>query len=334
MNDDSIGRSRDSESSPPRTLSPVDLLYLPPPPSILVRPREVGGLQASGDSSFRTETPERRLSHYDDEAQSTSRSMAKMHGGLSPGAVTGRPLLSQHNAGGSGTLLESPLRLALSTDSTNLADEHHAETNVRPPNPRGELIRSGDRWNSAAADSGALAPNTEQIGLGIGVTFHPTVSMVSSVNRPRPYTLPSLKQTGFGAGLVSRTLSVDSTATGLSQRSYFSLKKEFERIAKNSPQPFYRKRHLMHLPLLLFDFGEEDQEHRASWEELFYDLLYVGGIIRVDILFGYEPTLHGLVVVLVFFLVLWWSWNLVNGYYSRFSANDRIHGLLNWLHMV
>ncbi|KXS14957.1 hypothetical protein M427DRAFT_70285 [Gonapodya prolifera JEL478] len=335
--DKPLDRSRDGDPQSTRTLSPIDFLSMPPPPSILVRPRDSAVPPSSTDgSSDQPGANQLDQSHSSNDAilkSSPSNVVKTLDGSVvitstRPVSVLGGP-----------TFLTPPTRIGFTEDSTGIGDQRSLVDSPGKvsdvPNPRQDLLLG------ILSDQNAT-PNSDSAGMGIGVTFHPTVSMVSTAQtRPRfgngagVPNLALLRRQGiFGVGSVPRTLSIDSSMTTHSHRSYFSLKKEFERIAKNSPQPFYRKRHIFRFPMLLFDFGEEDQEHRASWEELFYDLLYVGAIIRVDVIFGYEPTLHGIVVVAVYFLIFWWSWNLVNGYYSRFSANDRIHGLLNWIHML
>lgn len=78
---------------------------------------------------------------------------------------------------------------------------------------------------------------------------------------------------------------------------------------------------------------EADQERRATWLELFLDLVFVAAIAEVALALGDEPTAAGFGRYLVLFLPIWWAWAGFTFYATRFDTDDLVYRLLTLLGM-
>lgn len=87
-------------------------------------------------------------------------------------------------------------------------------------------------------------------------------------------------------------------------------------------------------PQLLHSDWEEIREHKASWEELFYDLLFVAAAANLAYLLIKKISAVNFLTTFLFFLTYWWTWHVINGLSSRFLWNDRINRFLFFVHMV
>jgi len=67
---------------------------------------------------------------------------------------------------------------------------------------------------------------------------------------------------------------------------------------------------------------------RASWLELFFDLIFVAAVSQVGIPLGEDYTLHGVIRYAFMFLLIWWAWFGHTMYSTRFDADDVVHRLL------
>ena len=67
---------------------------------------------------------------------------------------------------------------------------------------------------------------------------------------------------------------------------------------------------------------------RASWLELFFDLIFVAAVSQVGVPLGEDYTLHGVIRYGFMFLLIWWAWFGHTMYSTRFDANDVVHRLL------
>ena len=67
---------------------------------------------------------------------------------------------------------------------------------------------------------------------------------------------------------------------------------------------------------------------RASWLELFFDLIFVAAVSQVGVPLGEDYTIHGLVRYALMFLLIWWAWFGHTMYSTRFDADDVVHRLL------
>ena len=77
--------------------------------------------------------------------------------------------------------------------------------------------------------------------------------------------------------------------------------------------------------------ADPSQSRRASWLELFFDLIFVAAVAQVGVPLGEDYTLHGLVRYGLMFLLIWWAWLGHSMYSTRFDADDVVQRLLTLL---
>ncbi len=77
--------------------------------------------------------------------------------------------------------------------------------------------------------------------------------------------------------------------------------------------------------------SDPSQPRRASWLELFFDLIFVAAVAQVGVPLGEDYTLHGLVRYALMFLLIWWAWLGHTTYSTRFDADDVVQRLLTLL---
>ena len=73
---------------------------------------------------------------------------------------------------------------------------------------------------------------------------------------------------------------------------------------------------------------ETGQSRRASWLELFFDLIFVAAVAQVSVPLSTDYTVHGLGRYGLMFLLIWWAWLGHTMYSSRFDSDDILHRLL------
>jgi low temperature requirement protein LtrA len=74
---------------------------------------------------------------------------------------------------------------------------------------------------------------------------------------------------------------------------------------------------------------EADQgERRATWTELFFDLVFVVAVAQVANILSADPTLLGLLRFAALFIPIWWAWMGYTFYANRFDTDDIVHRLL------
>ena len=76
---------------------------------------------------------------------------------------------------------------------------------------------------------------------------------------------------------------------------------------------------------------DPSQSRRASWLELFFDLIFVAAVAQVGVPLGEDYTLHGLVRYALMFLRIWWAWLGHTMYSTRFDVDDVVQRLLTLL---
>src|SRR5205085_9125988 len=74
--------------------------------------------------------------------------------------------------------------------------------------------------------------------------------------------------------------------------------------------------------------GDKSESRRASWLELFFDLIFVAAVSQVGVPLGQDYSIHGLVRYSLMFLLIWWAWFGHTMYATRFDADDVVHRLL------
>lgn len=67
---------------------------------------------------------------------------------------------------------------------------------------------------------------------------------------------------------------------------------------------------------------------RASWLELFFDLVFVAAVSQIGVPLGEDYTLRGVMRYAFMFLLIWWAWFGHTMYSTRFDADDVVHRLL------
>ncbi|MBE9229394.1 low temperature requirement protein A [Phormidium sp. LEGE 05292] len=85
-------------------------------------------------------------------------------------------------------------------------------------------------------------------------------------------------------------------------------------------------------PYLLSE--DREKERRASWLELFYDLIFVAAIAEVAHYLHDHITISGFLSYVIMFVPIWWSWVGATYYATRFDTENIPHRLLTLLQMV
>ncbi|MBW4632801.1 MAG: low temperature requirement protein A [Iphinoe sp. HA4291-MV1] len=78
--------------------------------------------------------------------------------------------------------------------------------------------------------------------------------------------------------------------------------------------------------------GEE--ERRATWLELFYDLVFVVAVSQVAHYLHDHVSLSGVLGFVALFIPVWWSWIGTTFYANRFDSDDVTHRLLIAVQML
>ncbi|MEH1839396.1 MAG: low temperature requirement protein A [Nostoc sp.] len=81
--------------------------------------------------------------------------------------------------------------------------------------------------------------------------------------------------------------------------------------------------------------GEDsEEERRATWLELFYDLVFVVAVSQLAHNLNEDISLSGLFGFVVLFIPIWWSWIGTTFYANRFDSDDVGHRLLIAIQML
>jgi low temperature requirement protein LtrA len=76
---------------------------------------------------------------------------------------------------------------------------------------------------------------------------------------------------------------------------------------------------------------DPSKSRRASWLELFFDLIFVAAVAQVGVPLREDYTLHGLMRYALMFLLIWWAWLGHTMYSTRFDADDIVQRFLTLL---
>jgi inward rectifier potassium channel len=77
----------------------------------------------------------------------------------------------------------------------------------------------------------------------------------------------------------------------------------------------------------------EDPEKRATWLELFYDLIFVAAFIQLGDGLSNKASLEGFAQFMGVFLCLWIAWTGFTVFVNRFTIDDFVHRLLVFVQM-
>ncbi len=79
---------------------------------------------------------------------------------------------------------------------------------------------------------------------------------------------------------------------------------------------------------------ENTEERRATWLELFYDLVFVAAISQVSHYLSAHLSWSGLISFVVFLVPLWWCWVGATFYATRFDTDDLFDRIITLLQMA
>src|SRR5437762_12302353 len=74
--------------------------------------------------------------------------------------------------------------------------------------------------------------------------------------------------------------------------------------------------------------GDKSESRRASWLELFFDLIFVAAVSQVGVPLGQDYSIHGLVRYSLTFLLICWASFGHTMYSTCFDADDVAHRFL------
>lgn len=77
-----------------------------------------------------------------------------------------------------------------------------------------------------------------------------------------------------------------------------------------------------------------DRERKASWLELFYDLMFVAILAQLSHHLYTHNSLAGIGVFIFLFIPSWWIWNSITYYNERYEMNDIRHRIFTFLNML
>src|SRR3954452_13517978 len=79
---------------------------------------------------------------------------------------------------------------------------------------------------------------------------------------------------------------------------------------------------------------DDEHEHRATWLELFYDVVYVATISQLGSALGEDMSAGGFLRFVLLFLPIWWSWSGITFYMNRFIVDDFWHRFLIFVQII
>jgi low temperature requirement protein LtrA len=82
------------------------------------------------------------------------------------------------------------------------------------------------------------------------------------------------------------------------------------------------------VPPRLRTLEDPDDERRATWLELFVDLVFVVAVAQLSSSLARHPTVHGFLVFAALWVPVWWAWVGFTFYADRFDTDDPLHRLL------
>jgi low temperature requirement protein LtrA len=77
----------------------------------------------------------------------------------------------------------------------------------------------------------------------------------------------------------------------------------------------------------------DEEERRATWLELFFDLVFVVAVAELGEVLSHDVTLGGFLRSLALFVPVWWAWAGFTFYANRFDTDDLVYRLLIFVAM-
>ena len=87
-------------------------------------------------------------------------------------------------------------------------------------------------------------------------------------------------------------------------------------------------------PQLRIGEGIEEESRRATWLELFYDLVFVVAVSQVAHYLNDHLSWSGFIGFVALFIPIWWAWIGATFYANRFDVDDIGHRLLTAMQML
>ena len=78
----------------------------------------------------------------------------------------------------------------------------------------------------------------------------------------------------------------------------------------------------------------DDEDRRATWLELFFDLVFVAAIAELSYVLLADVTVGGFARYLGYFVPIWWAWMGFTFYANRFDTDDLPYRLLTLAGML
>src|SRR3954452_6138444 len=92
-------------------------------------------------------------------------------------------------------------------------------------------------------------------------------------------------------------------------------------------------RRLLEPPRLRTLAGSEPDDRRATWLELFFDLVFVAAVGQLANGLAHEPTVERFFEFLGLFVPVWWAWMGFTFYANRFDTDDLVYRVMTLLAM-
>ena len=73
---------------------------------------------------------------------------------------------------------------------------------------------------------------------------------------------------------------------------------------------------------------DAEEEHRVTWLELFFDLVFVASLIQLGNVLADDLTLAGAGRFVALFVLLWWNWSGTTVFVNRVAVDDWLHRVL------
>ena len=79
---------------------------------------------------------------------------------------------------------------------------------------------------------------------------------------------------------------------------------------------------------------KEEKERRATWLELFYDLVFVAVVSQLAENLDHNISLIGLLSFIALYVPVWFAWIGATFFATRFGTDDLAHRILTLLQMM
>ena len=94
------------------------------------------------------------------------------------------------------------------------------------------------------------------------------------------------------------------------------------------------RRRFLEPPRLRTMQEDDEEERRATWLELFFDLVFVVAVAQASYVLTEHLTVSRLFAYLGIFVPIWWAWMGFTFYANRFDTDDLLYRLLILLAML